>query len=230
MPSELGPAQAHITGFWDAVASNYETDPKKTPPYGSEGYQAWVDLIERVLPSPPTDVLDVGTGTGFLALMSAALGHRVTAIDLSPKMLAIAQKMAAGRSIDIRFVEADAVSPPFRHGSFDVVMSRHVLWTLRDAHDAIGSWRQLLRAEGRVVAFDAVDPPLKPTPETDDERRFRRHYTPSVLSAMPLWQVEEPGLVEAFTQAGFTGVTVESREFTEEQEDGARSYVLVATC
>ena len=42
------------------------------------------------------DVLDAGTGTGFVAMIAAALGHRVTAIDLAEPMLAIARAEAEG--------------------------------------------------------------------------------------------------------------------------------------
>jgi protein-L-isoaspartate O-methyltransferase len=46
-----------------------------------------MDALRPLLPPPPADILDVGTGTGFLALLLAELGHRVSGIDLSEGML-----------------------------------------------------------------------------------------------------------------------------------------------
>ena len=45
---------------------------------------AWTAALARLLPAAPAAVLDCGAGTGFLSLMAARLGHRVTALDLSP--------------------------------------------------------------------------------------------------------------------------------------------------
>jgi hypothetical protein len=73
--------QAHITAFWSTIASGYEAHGGNVAPYGTEGYQRWAEALDRVLPAPPADVLDVATGTGYLALAAAGLGHRVTAID-----------------------------------------------------------------------------------------------------------------------------------------------------
>ena len=57
-------------------------------------------------------MLDVGTGTGFAALIAAALGHRVTGIDLSENMIAVARTQAMGRGVHITLIIGDAVEPP----------------------------------------------------------------------------------------------------------------------
>ncbi|MGH8932096.1 MAG: class I SAM-dependent methyltransferase [Egibacteraceae bacterium] len=56
---------------------------------------AWADVCSGALPTPPADVLDVGTGTGQVALLLADLGHRVTGIDLAEGMLALARAKSA---------------------------------------------------------------------------------------------------------------------------------------
>ena len=48
---------------------------------------AWVEAVSALLPSEASDVLDVGTGHGFLAFIVASLGHRVTGIDPREGML-----------------------------------------------------------------------------------------------------------------------------------------------
>src|SRR5271170_2234995 len=74
------------------------------------------------------DALDIGCGTGFLSLELAARGHRVTGVDFAPAMLALARQKAAERHAAIRFEEGDAEQLPFAAASFDLAVSRHLLW------------------------------------------------------------------------------------------------------
>ena len=80
--------QDRITAFWSTIARYYESDPGNVPSLDTTEYAAWIRAIERLLPPPPADVLDVGTGTGFVALIASQLGHRAIGLDLSSSMLA----------------------------------------------------------------------------------------------------------------------------------------------
>ena len=68
-------------------------------------------------------VLDVASGTGNAALPAAARGARVTASDLTPRLLEAGRARAEAEGLDLEWVEADAERLPFEDGSFDVVMS-----------------------------------------------------------------------------------------------------------
>ena len=70
-------AQAHITQFWSTVAEGYEAHGGNVADPGSVAYRRWVDALASVLPDPPVDVLDVATGTGYLALAAASLGRSI---------------------------------------------------------------------------------------------------------------------------------------------------------
>src|SRR5882672_1166886 len=89
--------------------------------------------------------LDIGCGTGFLSLELAARGHSVTGIDFAVEMLTLAKEKAAGAGTAIRFEHADAENLPFDAASFDLVITRHVLWTLPHPEAAIGEWIRVLR-------------------------------------------------------------------------------------
>lgn len=67
-------------------------------------------------------VLDVGCGTGEHALMAAELGLDATGIDFSPKAIRLAEKKAQERSLDARFVVADALELGSDSDRYDTVL------------------------------------------------------------------------------------------------------------
>jgi protein-L-isoaspartate O-methyltransferase len=69
--------------------------------------------IAELLPVTPSNVLDVATGTGFVAMIAAELGHCVTAIDLSEPMLEVARAEANRRGLKVTFLHDDAAAPNF---------------------------------------------------------------------------------------------------------------------
>ena len=68
-------------------------------------------------------VLDVAAGSGNAAIPAAAVGGIVTASDLTPELFDAGRRIAAGRGVELEWVEADAEALPFADNSFDVVMS-----------------------------------------------------------------------------------------------------------
>jgi SAM-dependent methyltransferase len=83
-----------------------------------------IEHLLRLLPSGPgVRWLDVGTGTGEVALPAAVQGAAVTGCDLSPGMIATARRRAAEAGLDISYDVADAQALPYPDASFDVVTS-----------------------------------------------------------------------------------------------------------
>ncbi|WP_369221949.1 class I SAM-dependent methyltransferase [Streptomyces sp. R39] len=138
---------------WDAEAATFDAEPDHglgTP----EVRAAWAARLRAWLPARPADVLDLGCGTGSLALLAAEQGHRVTGVDSSPAMVARARAKLAGR--DAVFLLGDAAAPPVGERLFDTVLVRHVLWTLPDPARVLRHWRGLLRPGGRFVLVEGV--------------------------------------------------------------------------
>jgi SAM-dependent methyltransferase len=69
------------------------------------------------------DVLDVATGTGNTAIAAAERGGRVTAMDITPKLLAVARERAAGRGVDVNWFQGDMCKLDVPDHSFDRVLS-----------------------------------------------------------------------------------------------------------
>lgn len=200
--------QDRISGFWSAAASTYDAHEGNVEAYGTPGYAAWVRAIGDALPPPPADVLDVGAGTGFASLIAAGLGHRVTGVELAEPMLAEARAKAARLGISADFRLGDAVAPPLSAESVDVVMSRHVYWTLREPATALANWWRLLRNGGRVVIIDEF---VRWDSDSDDGESgiFAEYYDRATRERLPGWQSEGTGpVVEALRTAGFDTVGV----------------------
>jgi len=148
----LNETTERIRGFWDADAATYDQSPSHYPQTPAE-WAAWRGALEPALPAAPSRVLDVGAGTGFLSMLAAGLGHAVTAVDLSEQMLARLSAKASAQQFTVTTIRAAADEVP-REG-FDVVMSRHLLWTLPDPVAALRSWRAAAPG-GRLLLADGV--------------------------------------------------------------------------
>lgn len=145
--------QDKIIRCWDEGAAVYDNH------YGhglksEEEKMAWQETLKESVGAVPFRILDVGTGTGFLALLLAELGHRCTGVDLSQEMLKQAQKKARQAGLKIDFLAGDAESLPFKEDSFDVVINRHLLWTLPRPEAALRDWVRVLKPGGRLIIID----------------------------------------------------------------------------
>jgi ubiquinone/menaquinone biosynthesis C-methylase UbiE len=143
-----------VAAHWGRRAARFDEDFGHSIRTEAER-AAWDRILDLVLPPHDAlDALDAGCGTGFLSFELAARGHRVTGIDFAPEMLAEARRKAAECGVSIRFEEADAEQLPFEPGSFDLVVSRHVLWTLPHPEGAVDEWIRVLRPGGRLAVVD----------------------------------------------------------------------------
>ena len=124
--------------------------------FESEKRGLWFAEIARYLPKgKPLRILDVGTGTGFLACLLAAEGHTVTGIDLTSEMISRAEEFAKAVKVPAKFLVMDAECPNFPPESFDAIVTRNLTWTLPDLQKAYRSWHELLAKGGTLINFDA---------------------------------------------------------------------------
>ncbi|HSK16314.1 MAG TPA: methyltransferase domain-containing protein, partial [Gaiellaceae bacterium] len=81
------------------------------------------DLVEACRIGPGQRVLDVGAGTGNVAIRAAELGATVVASDITLENMEVGEREARGRGIELEWVEGDAQALPFADAEFDIVTS-----------------------------------------------------------------------------------------------------------
>ncbi|SMB89692.1 Ubiquinone/menaquinone biosynthesis C-methylase UbiE [Desulfonispora thiosulfatigenes DSM 11270] len=142
--------------MWDGYSLSY--DEQYAHGIKSSGEKsAWSNLLKRELGSSKY-ILDVGTGTGFLAVLAANLGHTCLGIDLSEKMMEVGKKKvkSEGLSKKVSFEIGDAESLSYEDNTFDVVMNRHLLWTLPDPEKALKEWKRVLKPGGKIIIINGA--------------------------------------------------------------------------
>jgi SAM-dependent methyltransferase len=98
------------------------------------------------------NVLDVGTGTGVVAITAARSGARVTGLDLTPALLDHARENSCIAGMEnIVWTEGDAESLPFPDASFDVVLSQFGHIFAPRPETALAEMRRVLKPDGRVA-------------------------------------------------------------------------------
>src|SRR5918912_2631100 len=106
------------------------------------------ELVARLVPAPGERWLDVGTGTGEVALRAARGGAEVTAIDISNELLELARAKEDAERVSWEL--GDAQSLRFDDGAFDVVVSSFAVIFAPDQEAAAHELGRVCRRGGRL--------------------------------------------------------------------------------
>ena len=168
-------------------------------------------------------LLDVGTGHGEPAITAARVvgdDGRIVGVDLSPEMIAVAERRAELEGIrGVEWMVKDAEALDLASGTFDVVVSRNCLMFLPHPERAVGHFHRLLAQGGRFAMAVVGAEPTQP------------QWTMTVSAIVdalgvappPPGRVGEPGvyslsdaevLHSLLLDAGFDEIQVEARELT----------------
>jgi SAM-dependent methyltransferase len=195
--------------------------------------QVWMEVLKAWLPPAPADVVDLGTGQGFLALVLAAFGHRVRGFDVAEAQLERAREFAATVSNPPVFALGDAICPPLEPGSVDVLANRNIMWTLLDSAEAFRNWFDALRPGGKLIAFHGVanadSTSITPEAKTRDQAAYSDTIKEHLLPIRRLPTVD-PAL-PLVRDAGFQDVQVTRLEsierFEKELEKRNKTWLLI---
>jgi len=147
--SEHGAGREWQVGIWDDMTSVYEQEIERR----------FIPVVDQVMLraslSPGLRVVDVGVGTGPVALRSARLvpGGEVIGVDISPQMLGIAKRRASDAGLtNVTVAEGSAEQLPLDDNSCDRILASLSLMYSLDRSAAAREFERALRQGGRVVA------------------------------------------------------------------------------
>ena len=215
--ASVGSKKEQIRDMFDSIAPRYDL-LNHVLSVGVDKYWRRV-LIRDLVRQKPSNVLDVATGTGDLAIAIVKKGLRVTGADISPAMLEKAREKAAKAGLDISFVLSDAEQLAFEDAGFDVVTAA---FGVRNFTDPLGGLSQM----GRVLKKGGVIYVLEfSRPGNSLLSAMFRLYFHRILPAVGKMVSKDPGAykylpmsVDSFasgrefadmlSQAGFSEVTM----------------------
>jgi len=136
------------TFFWNRIARFYN------PVIGFAFGKTYLRLRDELCSDLDRrdEVLEIGTGSGVLALAMASHVNAVTAIDLAPKMVAVAHRRARQLALqNLRLAVGDACRLPVVDQGFDAVVASNILHLLPEPARCLAEIRRVLRPGGRAI-------------------------------------------------------------------------------
>ena len=178
-------------------------------------------------------ILDVGTGPGFFAILLTEAGYKVTAVDYTEEMLKEAQQNAGPLAEFIVWKRGDAQDLDVESDSFDVIVTRNVTWNLPNPAKAYQEWQRVLKKGGVLYNFDAdwyghlFDEEKRESYEKDrqhtEDENVEDYYKGTDIEKMeeiarqvPLSQLKRPEWdMEAMKNAGFQNIVCDQQVWKE---------------
>ncbi|EBA06911.1 class I SAM-dependent methyltransferase [Sagittula stellata] len=139
-----------IRDYWSDRAPTFDDEPGHRIEDGAE-MAAWETLFRRHLgPANGRRLLDLACGTGEVSRLCRGLGFDVTGLDWAEPML----ERARQKLPDVTFLQADAERTMLPSESVDVIVTRHLVWTLVDPEAAFAEWHRVLAPGGTLLLVD----------------------------------------------------------------------------
>jgi ubiquinone/menaquinone biosynthesis C-methylase UbiE len=162
---------------------------------------------------PGMKVLDLGSGTGYPALLAAqTVGSfgKVIGLDLAEQMVAAAERKAKRLGLtNVTFRQGDVTRLPFEDGSFDAVTSRFCLMFLPDVPAAVSEIVRVLKPGGWLAAAVWSAPDKNPSISLSMEAiRKVVDLPPPDPTAPGIFRLAKPGDLSGIVErAGFSDVS-----------------------
>ncbi len=143
-----------IKAYWSERAATFDQSPGHEI-FSEPERLAWHHLILKHLGAGDgRHALDLASGTGVISHLMDDLGYNVTGIDWSEEMLERARAKAAKRGRPIKFFLGDAENTMEGSEAYDVVVNRHLVWTLVDPETCFREWLRVLKPGGKLMIVD----------------------------------------------------------------------------
>lgn len=143
-----------IKAYWSERAATFDLSPGHEI-FSEEERAAWHALFLRHLgPGADRAALDLASGTGVISHLLDELGFKVQGLDWAEPMLERAREKARKRGRSIRFALGDAENTMESDGHYDVIVNRHLVWTLVDPAAAFAEWLRVMKPGGTLLIVD----------------------------------------------------------------------------
>ncbi|MBD2256151.1 methyltransferase domain-containing protein [Pseudanabaena sp. FACHB-2040] len=198
------------SNYYDNIAEIYDQTRWLTKSIAEEVADFILTLVKA---TPETTFLEPGVGTGLNVLPLVRRGYSVTGIDVSKEMLKQLYQKLHEIPKNLRLIHADASQLPFPDGSFDVVLTVHMLHT-------VSNWRMFLNEIDRVLKLQGFY--LNAQWVTLPARRKFEHHFRAILSKYEGSQVlkqvyesiDEIKVEEYFHNKGYRSNYLIAKEWT----------------
>jgi len=178
-----------IREYWNTRAKGYTLSNQEELEGDSRKY--WEEQLHRILDGKNYHkVLDIGCGPGFFSILLAQMGYEVLAVDYTENMLAEARKNADSYGASVQFMKMDAQHLDFADESFDLCISRNVLWNLEDPKQAYKEWLRVLKKGGSILNCDGNFYYYVKDADYGDRTRWEHKYMEGVC-ANPIDRIGE---------------------------------------
>ncbi len=161
MPIQSHPRDQAVQSMFDRIAGRYDLLNRVISFRFDKRWRA--QAIQVLLSNGARLILDLGTGTGDLALCAAAVAHgrtRVIGLDFSFEMLKLAhhkrQEFPFGE--ETFFIDGSALAVPFKDSAFDGIMTAFVLRNVSDLATFFREAGRVLKPGGKCVSLDMFPP------------------------------------------------------------------------
>ena len=144
-----------IRDYWSGRAATFDLSPGHEI-FNNDERGAWQALILRHLgQGEGRQALDLASGTGVISRLLTETGFVVTGLDFSEPMLERARGKARSLGLTAEYIAGDAEDTRQPAATYDVIMTRHLVWTLPDPAAAFADWLRVLKPGGKLLIVDA---------------------------------------------------------------------------
>jgi ubiquinone/menaquinone biosynthesis C-methylase UbiE len=162
--------------YYNEIAAIYDTT-RSLPSTVSQ--QVTATILRLVTAIPQTSFLELGIGTGIIAIPIIQQGYSYTGIDISAEMMAQIHQKLDVLPANLKLIQADASLLDFADRTFDVVLMRHVIHLIPDWRLLLSEIRRVLKPNGFYLYCES--------PWTPHQTRFEEQWK-TILRQQPGYQ------------------------------------------
>lgn len=142
-----------IKAYWNKRAEGYSISNKES--LKSDEKQQYEEFFKKYIKADKKlKTIDMGCGPGFLAILLADIGYDSFAFDCTENMLLKAEENARDLGVKITTIKGDAQNPKIEDNTFDLLVSRNLVWNLENPEKAYKEWIRIVKPGGKIIIID----------------------------------------------------------------------------